>query len=183
MTSSPAGAPAGSLRRTLRAGHIIGGAVALIVGLLMLIWPDKTAIAFTVVLAVYALVAGIVYIGIGIASKEMSGWSRAGQILAGVLFVVTAVIAFANPATSALTFAYVTVVFIGVSWIFEGVAALTLLPQATSKGWTVFHAIVSLLGGAALLIAPFTGIALMWLWFAVTLIVLGVVQVVRGVRA
>ena len=54
----------------------IAGVLSLIVGILILVWPGRTAMVVTAIIAIYAIVGGLVYGGLGIFSKSMGGWSR-----------------------------------------------------------------------------------------------------------
>ena len=67
----------------------IGGVLAVIVGILILAWPGKTAMVVTAIIAIYAIVAGLVYAGLGIFAKTKGGWARVGHIALGVLFWTT----------------------------------------------------------------------------------------------
>ncbi|MCD2497364.1 MULTISPECIES: HdeD family acid-resistance protein [Microbacterium] len=158
----------------------IGGALALITGIIMLVWPGSAVVAVTMVLAFYTLLTGIVYAVIGFTAPLAGVWSRIGHVLVGVLFIVAAIVAFANPSTTSVIVGVMVVTFIAIAWIFEGAAALASLNLSPSKGWTVFYAIVSILGGIALLFSPLIGLQVIVLWIAITLIVMGIVQIVRA---
>ncbi len=51
----------------------------------------------TTILAIYLIIAGLAYLGMGIFSKGISGGARALDIILGILFIVGAIIALANP--------------------------------------------------------------------------------------
>ena len=55
----------------------IGGVLAVIVGILILVWPGKTAMVVTVIIAIYAIAAGLVYAGLGIFTKNRRAGGRA----------------------------------------------------------------------------------------------------------
>jgi len=156
----------------------IGGLIALIAGVLILFWPVRTAMAITVLVAIYAVAAGIVYVAIGIWSRTRGGWSRAGNIILGVLFVIAGVVAFMNIAATAAALAIV--LGIGAVWLVEGIVTLTTLSGATSKDWRVFAAIVSILAGIAMLWSPLWGIEFLYWLAGISLVVIGVVQIVRA---
>lgn len=158
----------------------LGGALAIIIGALIFLWPTKSAITFTMILAAYALVGGVFYLILAIVAKGMSVGGRVGHALAGLVFIAAGIIAFMNPASSTVVFASIVVIFIGASWIFEGIAALTTLKLAPSKGWAIFFAIVSILAGISLLLSPLFAGAVLWMWFGISLFVIGIVQVVRA---
>lgn len=170
-----------SATKALKTWLIVGGILALLAGIGMLWLPGAFAIAVTTLIAIYAVLAGIVYLAIAIAGKGLSGLSRLGHALAGVLFIVAGVIAFMNPAGSAAAMVTIVAIFVGVAWIFEGVAALTTLSIAPSKGWAIFYAIVSIIGGGALIAQPLIGGAVMIQFAAIALIVFGIVGITRGV--
>ncbi|WP_460773928.1 HdeD family acid-resistance protein [Microbacterium sp. GXF7504] len=177
MSATVAG-PSGATK-TLRLLLGIGGLVALIVGILILVWPLKTAVVVTAMIAVYAIITGIVYIGMAIFSKSLSGWSRVGHAVLGVLFVIAGIVAFFNLTETTLLLAVFVAVFIGISWVVDGIVSLTTLPSG-GKGWTIFFAIVSIIAGIMLFIAPVFAAAFLWLFVAWSLVILGVVQIVRA---
>jgi uncharacterized membrane protein HdeD (DUF308 family) len=157
----------------------IGGAIALIVGILILVWPLKTAAVGTAIIAIYAIASGLVYAGLGIFSKSLGGWARVGHIVLGLVFVAAGIIALVNLSDTTVFLAIFVGVFIGIAWIVEGVVALTTLGGSASKGWTIFFAILSLIAGIILLFSPLY-VALLWLFVGISLIVLGIVQIVRA---
>lgn len=179
MSEAVAGAK--SLVKSLRVFLAVSGVIALIAGLVMLVWPVKTAFVLTGIIAAYLIVAGVVYIGLGIFSAGKSGWARLGHILLGLLYIVAGVIAFANIQTAAIAFALVTVIFIGVSWIFDGVVSLTLMGNDGSKTWTLLYALLSIIAGIAVISLGLAAVPFFWLFLAISLVVLGIAQIVRAI--
>jgi uncharacterized membrane protein HdeD (DUF308 family) len=157
----------------------ISGALSLIVGILILVWPGRTAEVLVGIVAVYVIVAGLVYAGLGIFSRSLHAWARVGHILLGVLFVIAGVVAFIDLAAATAAFAIFLGLLIGILWIVEGIVSLSTLPGTPSKGWTIFFAIVSIIAGVVLLFSPLY-VAILWLFIGVSLIVLGIFQVVRA---
>jgi uncharacterized membrane protein HdeD (DUF308 family) len=158
----------------------IGGAIAVIVGILILVWPGRTAMVVTAIIAVYAIVAGLVYAGLGVFSRSMGAWSRVGHILLGVLFVIAGIVAFLNLSETTEWLAVFVGILVGILWIVEGVVALSTLGDASSRGWSIFFAIVSILAGVFLLFTPLLGAAVLWWLLGISLLVLGVFQIVRA---
>ncbi|MGP3536761.1 HdeD family acid-resistance protein [Microbacterium sp. RD1] len=163
----------------IRAALGVSGALSLIVGILILVWPGRTAAVAVAILAIYAIIAGIVYAGLGIFSKGMKAWSRIGHIVLGLLFVAAGIIALANLAAATASFALFLGILIGILWIVEGIVALSTLGEAGSRGWTIFFAIISILAGIVLLFSPYY-VALLWLFIGISLIVLGIFQIIRA---
>ena len=180
MTTAPA--RPSTLANGIRVAIGVGGLLALIVGVLILVWPDKTAMVVTAIIAVYAIAAGLVYAGLGIFTKGRGGWSRVGHILLGLLFVLAGVIALMNLGQTAVFLAVLIGILVGIMWIVEGVVALSTLRDAPSIGWSIAYAILSVVAGIVLLFAPLWGAVLLWWILGVSLVVLGVVNIVRGFR-
>ncbi|GAA4482053.1 HdeD family acid-resistance protein [Microbacterium panaciterrae] len=178
---SEAVAEAKSLVKSLRLFLAISGVIALIAGLVMLIWPVKTAFVLTGIVAAYLIVAGVVYVGLGIFGAGKSGWARLGHIVLGVLYIVAGVIAFANIQAAAVAFALVTVIFIGVSWLLDGVVSLTLMGQDGSRTWTLLYALLSIVAGIAVISLGLAAVPFFWLFLAISLVVLGIAQILRAI--
>lgn len=170
-----------SFFKSIRITLGVSGAVALIAGIVLLVWPLKTAIIVTGIIAAYLIVAGLVYVGLGIFSGKKSGWARVGFIALGVLYVVAGVIAFLNLAAATITLAFITAIFLGVSWIFDGVIALTLLNRDGSKAWTIIYAILSIAAGIIVLFSPLLAAVALWWVLGITLVVLGIIQIIRAI--
>ncbi len=158
----------------------IGGVLSVIVGILILAWPEKTAMVVTAIIAIYAIAAGLVYAGLGIFSKTKGGWSRVGHIALGIVFIIAGIVAFLNLGAATAWLAVFLGILVGILWIIEGVVALSTLGEASSKGWTVFFAIVSVIAGVVLLFSPLWGAAVLWWLLGIALIVLGIIQIVRA---
>jgi uncharacterized membrane protein HdeD (DUF308 family) len=164
----------------LRTALGIGGILAILLGLAILVWPAKSASVVTILIAIYAIVGGLVYAGLGIFSRGMRAWPRIGHIVLGVVFIVAGVIAFANLNQATLWLAFFIGILVGVMWIVEGIVSLTTLADAASKVWTVVFAIISIIAGIFLIFSPVWGAAILWWILGIALIVLGIVNLVRA---
>lgn len=157
----------------------VGGILALIVGILILVWPGKTAAVVTAIIAIYAIAAGLVYAGLGIFSKTKGGWARVGHIVLGILFIIAGVVALFNLAQTMAWLALFLGILVGILWIVEGIVALSTLGDAASKGWSIFFAILSIIAGIILLFSPLYVFALWWI-LGIALVVLGIINIVRA---
>ena len=158
----------------------IGGVLSVIAGVLILVWPGQSAAVITAIIAIYAIAAGLVYAGLGIFSKTKGGWSRIGHIALGILFIIVGILAFVNLGAATLWLAAFVGILVGILWIIEGIVSLSTLGDAASKGWTIFFAIISLIAGIFLLFNAITGAAILWWILGISLIVLGIIQIVRA---
>ncbi|WP_292835914.1 DUF308 domain-containing protein [Microbacterium sp.] len=178
MTSEPTLEKAAT--NGIRTALGLGGALSVVLGILILVWPGKTAMVVAAIIAIYAIVAGLVYAALGVFSATKGGWSRIGHIILGLLFVAAGIIAFTNlGATKAWLAAFIGIL-VGIMWIIEGVVSLSTLGVAPSKGWTIFFALISLIAGVSLLFSPIWGAAVLWWLLGISALVLGVIQIFRA---
>ncbi len=170
-----------SVFSALRVALAISGALAIIAGLVILVWPGKSGMIVTGILATYLIVAGVVYLALGFFARTAGGWTRVGHILLGLVYIAGGIVAFTNLAAVTITLAAITAIFIGISWIVDGIVALTLLGDTSSRSWTILYAVVSIVGGVIVLFAPaFAALALWWI-LGTILLLLGIVQTLRAV--
>lgn len=158
----------------------VGGVLSIILGILILVWPGKTAMVVTAIIAIYAIAAGLVYAGLGIFAAGKGGWSRLGHIVLGVLFVIAGIVAFTNLGATTAWLAVFVGILVGIMWIIEGVVALSTLGASASRGWTIFFAIISIIAGITLLFSPLFGAVVLWWLLGISAVVLGVIQVFRA---
>jgi uncharacterized membrane protein HdeD (DUF308 family) len=164
-----------------RAAFIIGGAVAVILGVALLIWPVRVVSVVAAVLGIYFIVTGLIRVALGIFTHGTSGGHRLLNILLGILMFVAGVIALRNLTTAAAALLVLVVVVIGVGWIIEGVITLVESRNATSRGWAITFGLISVVAGLMVITIP-VGSALWLILFAsVALIVLGIVGIIRGI--
>jgi uncharacterized membrane protein HdeD (DUF308 family) len=158
----------------------ISGVAAVILGVVLLIWPVKTLAVFAVFLGIYFVIAGIMRLAIGIFSKGTSGGMRALNIILGVLLVIAGIIALKNVTAAAVTIAIFAVAFIGIGWIIEGVMNIAESSRVPNTGWAITYGIISILAGIVVLFLPASSAVFIVIFAAIALIVLGIVGIVRA---
>lgn len=157
------------------------GLAAVGFGIAVLAWPTRAAVALTAVIAVYAIVAGLVYAAIGFLSKNLGAGGRIGHAVLGLLYVLAGAYAFISLQESAAFLAVFVTIMVGIMWIIEGVTALFTLGQVSSKALTVVFSIISVVAGVTLLSSPLWGTVILWWLLGISLVVLGGLNVVRAV--
>ena len=167
-------------RSGFRTALAVGGLIALAAGILILVAPTKTAMVVTAMLGIYAFIVGLYYIGAALADRESCFWGHVGEALMGVLYIIAGIIFFSNLSMALAALEIMVPIMIGAIWLVQGVVALTEAGSTGSVGWTIFYGIISILAGIALMFAPVLYAGLLW-WFAgISLIILGVVQLIRS---
>lgn len=158
----------------------IGGALAVVVGILILVWPGKTAAVVVAIIAIYAIIAGLAYAGLGVFSKTKGGWARVGHIVLGVLFIIAGILALLNLGSATAWFAVFFGLFVGIGWIIEGIVSLSTLGDSSSKVWTIIFAVISIIAGVTLMVSPIWGAVVLWWLLGISLVVLGIINLVRA---
>ncbi|MBK0422100.1 DUF308 domain-containing protein [Leucobacter sp. CSA2] len=162
----------------------IGGLVAIVLGLLIMFFPGKSGeITMQIVAAItaaYALAIGVVYLGTSIFGRGIGGWARTGHIILGLLYVVGGVVMMANLGATAVVLTVFLSVTIGILWIVEAMLSFSVASQSESKAWAIIYGIISLLAGLTLIFSPLLGAVTLWILLGVSMLVLGVVQVIRA---
>jgi uncharacterized membrane protein HdeD (DUF308 family) len=158
----------------------IGGAVALILGVVLLFWPDRTVVVLAAVLGIYFVIAGGLRVLSGIYAQTSPAGHRVLNIVLGLLLVLAGVVALKNLASTAAALLVLAVVVIGVGWIVDGVVSIVEAGSARSRGWAIAFGVISILAGIVVVAVPVWSIIYLITFAAITLIVLGVVGIVRG---
>lgn len=162
----------------------LGGLLALVVGILILVNPLKSgAVAMqiiAVIVAIYMIGVGAVSLGTSLFSRSLGGWARTGNILLGVLYLVAGVVLIANLTGTAVLLTWLLVLFLGAMWIFEGVLAFTMMKSSGRPAWSVFYGIVSIIAGLVLIFSPGLSALALWVLLGASMIVMGIIQMVRA---
>lgn len=162
----------------------VSGLIAIIIGVLIMVNPLQSAKFFAavlaVILAVYLIVMGIVYLGTAIFSKSLGGWARTGNILLGLLYVIAAIILFANLGLASAALLVFTAILLGIMWIIEGVMSFTTVKSGGHPVLAIVYGIISIIAGGVLIFSFALGISVLVWMIGISLVVLGILQVVRA---
>lgn len=164
----------------VRAALGISGAVAVILGVVLLFWPVKTLAVVAAFLGIYFIIAGVMRLAIGIFSKGITGGVRAMHIVFGALLVFAGIIALKNVTVAATTLVILAIAFVGVAWIIEGIMSIAEAGRAASSGWAITFGIISIVAGIVVLFLPASSALFLLIFSAIALIVLGIIGIVRA---
>ncbi|OZE83731.1 hypothetical protein CH304_08635 [Rhodococcus sp. 15-649-1-2] len=164
---------------------LLRGIVAVIFGIVALVWPGVTVWALVVVFGAYAIVDGISAIIRAVQSRRVeSGW--VWWLLGGVVSLVAGIVAFVWPGITALAAVFVIGIWAIMGGILEIAGSIRLRkvagtsPGASHWGMLLFAGIVELLFGLVLVFSPVSGIlSIVWL-IGVFAVLFGVLFVVSA---
>jgi uncharacterized membrane protein HdeD (DUF308 family) len=172
--------PGANLVQRLWASAILNGLLAVILGVVILLWPGPSILVAAVVFGVYLLVSGIAQV-VSAFSLPASAGGRILLFISGAASVILAVLAFRHFGQGYAIL--LLAIWIAVGFIFRGVAATATAisdPAFPGRGWAIFFGIISILAGIVVLAWPFDSIVTLALVAGIWLIILGVMEIVAG---
>jgi uncharacterized membrane protein HdeD (DUF308 family) len=150
---------------------LVHGGLAIVAGILLLAWPDRTLLLIGVVLGVYLIAFGVLEVARAIATPGMLVMERAVPATVGLLAVGAGVIAVARPDSSVLAVALAAGIYLIVAGLAAAIAAIREPGARLARGVV---ALVSLVAGTLVVAWPDVTVT-------VVAVVLGIALVVRGV--
>ena len=157
---------------------LILGVAAVIIGLVLLIWPSQTLRVVGVLFGIYLLVSGVMEIMLAFV-PGLRGGARFLSALTGVLSILLGLVSFRGAAESILLLA----LWIGFSWLITGITravAAGSSPYRPYRGWQIFGGILLAIGGIIVIVAPFESIFALAVFSGIWLIVIGIWQIVEA---
>jgi uncharacterized membrane protein HdeD (DUF308 family) len=156
---------------------LIGGVLNIVIGLLLLTSPAKTAVVLAFALGLYWLFQGIVTLVGMFMDHTAWGW----KLFIGLLSVVAGFIVMRSPLAGALTVTAVIILFLGIQGLVSGVLLLVLAFKGGGWGSGILGAL-SLIFGLVLIFnftSPAMIVSLVWV-AAIFALVGGIFQVFRS---
>lgn len=160
---------------------LAAGVLAIVIGTVVLAWPDISVLVASVLFGLYLLLAGCAQTYFAFTLDE----SSAGRVLlfiSGAVSLILSLLAFQHLGGD--PFAVVLLaIFIGVAFVVRGLAAaVTAISDRgqPGRGWQIFLAATTAVAGAVVLAIPFTSIVTLAVVVGALLIVMGVFEIVSA---
>jgi uncharacterized membrane protein HdeD (DUF308 family) len=134
------------------------GLLAVIFGVLALMWPGPTLAALVLFFAAFAIVDGILALVVGFRSKW---W---GVALLGLLGITAGILTFMRPGITALALLYLIAGWAIVRGVFEIVGAIQLRRELENEWLLILSGLASIAFGVLVLVYPGAGaLSIVWL--------------------
>lgn len=158
------------------------GVLAVLFGLVALVWPDITIIVLVMLFGAYALVDGVIALGTAIFGGAQAARPRGWLILEAVTGIAAGVLTFVWPGITALALLMVIAAWAVITGAVEIVAAIRLRRELEGEWLLAVSGVASIVFGLLLVIRPGAGsVAVVWLIGAYAM-VFGAVLVALGLR-
>ena len=159
---------------------ILRGVLAVIVGILALVWPGVTILALVILFAVYA------FIDSGLQAMRAFSSRKAGPVighlLLGLIDIAAGVVAIVWPVPTALVLTLIVGSWAVVGGFFEIFSGFTAGETAGTRALYFLTGLLSIVFGVVLFARPDVGVVTLALLFGLFSLAFGTSQIVRGIE-
>ncbi|MCL8014569.1 HdeD family acid-resistance protein [Streptomyces sp. AS02] len=159
---------------------LLTGVASLILGILILAWPDASLFVSGILFGLYLLISGVFQLIAAFGTHKTTSL-RVLAFISGALSVLLGLFCFRRPMQSILLLA----LWIGIGWLFRGITQTLAAASDRSmpaRGWQILLGVVTVIGGIVLIDSPIESVTVLTLLGGWWLVVVGVVEIVTGVR-
>jgi uncharacterized membrane protein HdeD (DUF308 family) len=158
---------------------LMGGILNLIVGILLLVNPAKTTIAFVWVLGLYWFVQGIFTLVAMFIDHSAWGW----KLFMGVLGILAGIVVLRHPIASALVIPAILILLLGIQGLVTGIVGLVMAFKGGGWGAAILGALSIIFGLVLILNYASPSMILTFIWIvAIFAIVGGIAEIVQAFR-
>ncbi|GAA0929606.1 HdeD family acid-resistance protein [Streptomyces thermoalcalitolerans] len=176
----PPEGPPPLISRAGRQALLATGAAALVLGVLVLLWPGPSLLAAGVLFGVYLLVSGVLQLVSAFATHRTAPL-RVLAFASGALSILLGLFCFRGALQSVLLLA----LWIGIGWLIRGLTqtiAAVHDPGTPARGWQIFFGVLAFLAGAVLIVSPLESVVVLTVVAGWWLVVVGIVETVIALR-
>jgi uncharacterized membrane protein HdeD (DUF308 family) len=156
------------------------GVLAVVVGVLVLVWPGVSLIVVGALFGLYLVLSGVLQLVAAFGTHAHTAM-RVLAFLSGALSILLGLLCF----RSALTSLVLLAVWIGVGWLIRGIAQIVAAfsdPAMPARGWQGVLGALGVLAGIVLIDSPLSSIGLLTILGGCWLVVLGVTELLTAFR-
>ena len=159
---------------------LLFGLISIGLGVIALLQPEGSVEVVAILLAIWLIVSGLFSI-IRAFGHGLSGGLRALLIITGVISMILGFFALSGGEESVFRAEWILAIFIGISFLFQGFAALFgAVESSVGRGWNIFGGIVLLIAGIVVLAVPYRSLFALALIVGIWLIIMGIFAVVSS---
>ncbi|MDN2450979.1 HdeD family acid-resistance protein [Leuconostoc sp. UCMA20149] len=156
------------------------GLISTIIGALIVFLPNRSARAAAGMIGAALIVVGLIKLIAVFKSDVENGMARLGNLIVSIIYLVAGIFIFIDMQSAAISLILVVGILTGMTWLIEGFIQITIINQiSTNKTWSIISALISILGGLSLLFSPVLGGLIVWTFFGMALLVIGIFKLIQ----
>jgi uncharacterized membrane protein HdeD (DUF308 family) len=169
-----------NLTRGISTAAILSGLLAVVLGVVMLAWPQPSVVAAAVLFGVYLVVSGVALVFFAFSLPASAG-GRFLTFISGVASVALGILAFRHFGEGYAIL--LLAIWVATGFIIRGVfatASAISVPGFPGRGWAIVFGVISIIAGFVVLAYPFDSIETLAFVVGAWLIILGAMEVISG---
>ncbi|MFE1548211.1 HdeD family acid-resistance protein [Streptomyces sp. NPDC058718] len=170
--------PLGMLAGAAWQALLVAGLASVVLGILVLVWPDASLRVAGVLFGLYLLFSGVMQLVAAFGTHATTAL-RVMAFISGALSILLGLFCFRGAMQSTLLLA----LWIGIGWLFRGITQTVAAASDSAmpaRGWQIFLGVVSAIAGVVLIVSPLESAAVLTVLVGVWLLVVGVVEAVTA---
>jgi uncharacterized membrane protein HdeD (DUF308 family) len=159
--------------RTFRVFVVVTAAVAIVLGVVAVVWPRPSLVVVALLFGIYLVVAGALRVFAAVRGHGTPPVWRWTSGVVGVLVAAAGLVSLLDPGVPLVVYA----VLAGIGFLIEGVASLVgalVGHPGSSRVPSIVSGVVSILAGVAVLLAPGFALTVFMVLAGITLVVVGI---------
>jgi uncharacterized membrane protein HdeD (DUF308 family) len=169
-----------NLMRGIWTTAILSGLLAVVLGIVILAWPQPSVVAAAALFGVYLVVSGIALVILAF-SLPASGGSRFLNFISGVASIALGILAFRHFGEGYAVL--LLAIWVAAGFIIRGVfvtASAISVPQFPGRGCAIFLGFITVIAGFVMLAYPFDSIETLALVVGAWLVILGATEIISA---
>jgi uncharacterized membrane protein HdeD (DUF308 family) len=164
--------------------YVFLGAVCIVVGILVLVWPEHTLVALAVLFGLQLILSGLFHLFLAVSLSDAPAGTRALMAVLGLLGLVFGLYALRHVDIALSALALV----LGIYWICDGIVRIFSAidyPGLPGQALRIVLGVLAITAGTIVLIWPHPSLLVLAIILGVWLLMFGVLQIFLaiGIRA
>jgi uncharacterized membrane protein HdeD (DUF308 family) len=157
---------------------LVRGVIALVAGVLLLVWPDRTLLLIGVILGVALIAFGVTEVVQAFSASGRLAMERAIPVTVGLLAVAAGIVVIARPDSSVRVVAIAAGIYLIVAGIAAGISAFSDPEIRGSQG---FMAVLWIVTGLVILVWPDVTVTVLAVVFGISLVLRGIAEILLSI--
>jgi uncharacterized membrane protein HdeD (DUF308 family) len=157
---------------------LVRGVIALVAGVLLLVWPDRTLLLIGIILGVALIAFGVTELVQAFSASGRLAMERAIPVTVGMLAIAAGIVVIARPDSSVRVVAISAGIYLIVAGIAAGMSAISDPEIRSSQG---FMAVLWIVTGIVILVWPDVTVTVVAVVFGISLVLRGIAEILLSI--